>query len=66
MELDLEMKRRTLRKLDLEIQKLEREVSISVHTVTITVIQFINISNFYSLYSRFQTTHEDCEIKKFY
>ncbi|KAK0131304.1 hypothetical protein N1851_033990 [Merluccius polli] len=34
MELDLEIKRRTFRKLDLEIQKLEREVSISVHTVT--------------------------------
>ena len=39
MELDLEIKHWTLRKLDLEIQKLEREVSISVHTVTITAIQ---------------------------
>ena len=37
MELDTEIKRKTLRKLDLEIKKLEREVSMSVHTVTITV-----------------------------
>ena len=37
MELDSQMKHKTLRKLDLEIEKLEREVSMSVHTVTITV-----------------------------
>lgn len=33
----------TLRKLDLEIQKLEREVNISVFTVTITAMQCLNI-----------------------
>ncbi len=48
MELDLEIRRRALRKLDLEIQKLEREVSISVHIITITVIQRINIYYFCS------------------
>ena len=40
MELELEFNRQTLRRLDLEIKKLERGVNISVHTVTITAIQF--------------------------
>ena len=49
MELDLDIKKRTLRKLDLEIQKLEA-VSISVHTVTITAIQFLHLCDVCSLF----------------
>ena len=65
MELDLEIKHGTLRKLDLEIQKLEREVSILVHTVTITAVQCFNLCCFCSLYSRIQATKtNDCQIKK--
>ncbi|CAJ1081765.1 uncharacterized protein LOC128515993 isoform X3 [Xyrichtys novacula] len=47
-ELDLGIKRRTLRKLDLEIQKLEREVSISVHAIPVACFygQSINICTF--------------------
>ena len=60
-ELELEIKRWTLRKLDPEIQKLEREVSISVHTVTITAIQCFDLCCFCSLYSRIQATkRNDC------
>ena len=55
-EMELEIKRGTFRKLDLEIQKLEREVSNSVHTVTITAIQCFNHCCFCSLYSRIQVT----------
>ena len=44
MELDTEIKHKTLRKLDLEIEKLEREVSMSVHTVTITVCSVLIVT----------------------
>ena len=53
------------KKLDLEIQKLEREVSISVHTVIISAVQCFNLCCFCSLYSRIQATKKnDCQIKK--
>ena len=61
--MELEIKRGTLRKLDLEIQKLEREISISVHTVTITAIQCFNLCCFCSLYSRIHATMRNyCQI----
>lgn len=41
-DLNMEIKRKTLRKIDLEIQKLEREISdYFMHTVSMTMTQCI-------------------------
>lgn len=60
MDVEMGIKHKTLRKLDLEMQKLKREVIISVHTVTMTVTRCMNDNYFFSLPSSKLRSDDSC------